>query len=170
MLQLLSVYAAISAAFRQSNMYRVKEIHLWHLVTLLYLFSQQGIYENEGSSCSWNPRDFKSNHLTFFFNCFLRCLTNLVWLLDSPHDHEKNSNSIDNNTSVIIARAFYKIFKWWRWWNGGKWEQDFVSERRKKSVYEKGNRRAFDCSKRSVEHSPTSSVSLCVVQRKTARR
>lgn len=33
----------------------------------LYLFSQQGIYENEGSSCSWNPRDFKSNHLTFFF-------------------------------------------------------------------------------------------------------
>lgn len=46
-----------------------------------------------------------------------------------------------------------------------------MSERRKKSVYEKGNRRAFDCSRRrSVEHSPTSSVSLCVVRRKTARR
>lgn len=41
-----------------------------------------------------------------------------------------------------------------------------MSERRKKSVYEKGNRRAFDCSRRrSVEHGPTSSV-----RRKTARR
>lgn len=30
---------------------------------------------------------------------------------DSSHDHKRNSNSIDNNTSVIIARAFYNSVK-----------------------------------------------------------
>lgn len=56
----------------------------------------------------------------------LQCLTNLVWL---PHDHERNSNSIDNNTSVIIVKSIFI-----RYSSGDvgqkveKQEQNFVSE------------------------------------------
>lgn len=52
-----------------------------------------------------------------------------------PMTTSVNSNSTDNNTSVITARVFYKIAEWWCWQEYGKPEQMFLSTQIKKTAY-----------------------------------